>query len=193
MKTEQQQLIDKGYIEGKKSFEYLCKEIHDNFNWNKVHRAMVATRWEWYLGKCEMGNNYGIPNIATIKNTAYRLLKMAYEEEKTISGGGFCAGWENGELYLAFTLEEYSACPPYLYGSFERDRNGSAYPKHWVVIFARTVADADNLLRRTHKGVKFQSRELIEDTDRWSIPKYGMTYKEIIEKLKETSIKAIWI
>lgn len=106
----EQQLIDDGYKEGKKSFEHLTKEINEYFNWANVHKAMVATEWCWSLGKDEFGNdNKGVPDITTIKNHAYRLLKIAYEEEKQISTGGFSAGWDGGELYLVFTLEEWSA------------------------------------------------------------------------------------
>jgi len=108
--TTEQQLIDEGYVEGKKSFEYLSKEIHDNFKWENVHKAMVAINWCWLLGKDKFGKgNYGVPSIETIKNHAYSLLKEAYESGNQISTGGFSAGWDGGELFLSFTLEEHSA------------------------------------------------------------------------------------
>lgn len=106
----QQQLINEGLQDGKKSFEFLAKEIGKNFGWDRVHKAMIALNWCWSLGRDSFGNdNMGIPNIETIKNHAYRLLKQAYEEDKTISTGGFTAGWDSGELYLTFTLEEWSS------------------------------------------------------------------------------------
>ena len=107
----EQELIDKGINEGKKSFDFLANQINKHFDWGKVHKAMIATDWHWVLGQDEFGNdNRGIPDIKTIKNTAYALLKSAYEAEKgSIGTGGFTAGWDNGELYLVFTLEEWAS------------------------------------------------------------------------------------
>lgn len=105
-----QQMIDEGYVEGKKSFEYLSKEIHEQFNWESLHKAMTAVNWCWSLGTDSFGkDNMGVPSLETIKNHAYALLKLAYDEEKSISTGGFSAGWDSGELYLVFTFEEASA------------------------------------------------------------------------------------
>ena len=107
--TKEQQQIDEGYIDGKKSFEFYSKNIHEHFKWENVYKAMVALNWCWRLGTDEFNNdNMGVPNVATIKNHAYRLLKEAYDEEKQISTGGFTAGWDSGELYLVFILEEWS-------------------------------------------------------------------------------------
>ena len=106
----EQKLIDEGYVEGKKSFEFLSKEIHDNFNWENVYKAMRALEWEWSFGKDKEGNDMmGIPSMQTIKNTAFELLKEAYDKENQFGTGGFTAGWDSGELYLVFTLEETSA------------------------------------------------------------------------------------
>lgn len=94
----------------KPSFDYLVKEIYQYFDFNTVHKAMLAIGWEWYFGKDELGNYcMGVPSIETIKNRAYTLLKKAYDKEiGRISAGGFSAGWDSGELYLTFTLEETS-------------------------------------------------------------------------------------
>jgi hypothetical protein len=109
MKTNQQ-LIDEGYADGKKSFEYLSKEIHDNFNWENVHKAMTAVNWVWSFGKDKLGQEQkGVPSLETIKNFAFCLLKEVYENGSQVSTGGFSAGWDNEELFLVFTLEEYSA------------------------------------------------------------------------------------
>jgi hypothetical protein len=108
--TDEQKMIDEGYIDGKKSFDYLSKEINKSFNWEKVHKAMIAVNWNWCLGKDSFGqDNMGVPSLVTIKNHAYALLKDAYEKGNTISTGGFSAGWDCGELYLVFTLEEATA------------------------------------------------------------------------------------
>lgn len=106
----QQSLIDQGLIPGKKSFEFLSKQIHDNFKWENVHKAMVATNWVWAFGRDKYGENKGTPDITTMKNFAFGLLKQAYDNGTgSVGSGGFTAGWENEELYLTFTLEEYSA------------------------------------------------------------------------------------
>lgn len=104
----EKKLIDDGYVEGKKSFEYFTKEIGENFNWEKVHKAMKALDWVWYFGKDKLGKDQmGIPDIPTLKNSAYLLLKESYEDGLTHGLGGFSAGWEDGEMFLAFTLEDY--------------------------------------------------------------------------------------
>lgn len=105
-----QELIDQGYTEGKKSFEYLAAAIHEGFNFTNVHKAMTAVGWVWSFGKDENGiENLGVPSLETIKNHAWVILKKAYDEERHFSTGGFSAGWESGELYLVFTLEEFTA------------------------------------------------------------------------------------
>ncbi len=103
-----QQLIDEGYKAGKKSFDYYVKEFGENFNFENVHNAMTALNWCWYFGKDKFGKDLrGVPDLATIKNFAYELLKTSYDTNDNCSTGGFTAGWENGEMFLCFTLEEY--------------------------------------------------------------------------------------
>lgn len=94
----------------KPDFEYLVKEINQYFNFEKVHKAMIATEWHWNFGQDSYGQDRdGIPTLSTIKNYAYHLLKQAYDEDLSrVCSGGFSAGWDNGELYLTFTLEETS-------------------------------------------------------------------------------------
>lgn len=106
----EQELIDEGYVDGKKSFAHISKLIHEEFNWENVHKAMKALDWCWKMGVDEFGKDrMGIPSLDTIKNSAYSLLKQAYDTGNHISTGGFSAGWEDGQLYLIFTLEEASA------------------------------------------------------------------------------------
>lgn len=106
----EQQLIDEGYAEGKKSFEYYVKEFGENFKWENVHKVMTALNWCWYFGKDAFGqDNYGVPKLETIKNHAYARLKEAYETGNQSSTGGFTAGWEGGEMFLVFTVEEWTA------------------------------------------------------------------------------------
>jgi len=104
-----QDLIDNGYTDGKRSFEVCVKEIFESFNFENVHKAMMATNWVWVLGTDRNGkDNYGIPSLETIIDHALILLKQAYDEEKQISTGGFSCGIDSGELYLVFSLEENS-------------------------------------------------------------------------------------
>jgi len=105
----EQQLIDEGYKDGKKSFDFYVKEFGEHFKFDKVHKAMTALNWCWSFGKDELGQERkGVPDITTLKNRAYSLLKEAYDENKQISTAGFTAGWDSGELYLVFNLEEWS-------------------------------------------------------------------------------------
>lgn len=104
-----QELVDKGYADGKRSFDVCVKEIFESFNFQNVHKSMIATDWTWVLGKDENGNdNKGVPSVETIMNHAFNLLKQAYDEEKQISTGGFSCGIDSGELFLVFSLEENS-------------------------------------------------------------------------------------
>ena len=105
----EQQLIDEVYKDGKKSFEFYIKEMEEHFNFEKVHKAMTAINWCWSFGKDDLGQERkGVPDLCTIKNRAYSLLKEAYDENKQISTAGFTAGWDSDELYLVFNLEEWS-------------------------------------------------------------------------------------
>jgi len=102
----EQQLIDEGYVEGKKSFEYISKVIHEEFNWENVHKAMKALDWTWYFGEDEFKKaRFGIPDIPTIKNSAFAMLKKAYDENTSLASGGFSAGWDEDMMYLQFSIE----------------------------------------------------------------------------------------
>lgn len=94
-----QELIDNGYEDGKKSFDFLWNKIEPYFNWKRVHDVMTFLNWEW--------KGDGVPSIETIISSARQRLFEVWEKE--ISGqssGGFSAGYENGELWLSFTLED---------------------------------------------------------------------------------------
>lgn len=91
-----------------KPFEDYAEDIFENFNFETVHAVMVFTKWNWDFGEDSQGNRcLGIPDLRTIKTNALRILKMAYNERRTISTGGFEAGWMNGYMFLKFTLEEW--------------------------------------------------------------------------------------
>jgi len=85
------------------SFETLWGEIEEMFEWELVHKAMVAVGWVWHFG----GNNYGTPNVSTIKHFAYELLSSAYDKKATLQTGGFIASYEDGDMSLAFIITEW--------------------------------------------------------------------------------------
>ena len=91
-------------------FIVLSKGLLENFNFDRVHKAMTATGWTWSFGADEKGNErYGIPDIGTLKRKAYNLLHEVYVKGTgSISTSGFTAGWDGDELYIVFTLCEWS-------------------------------------------------------------------------------------
>lgn len=99
----EQQLIDEGFEDGKKSFDFLFENLCKVFDFHKVHVAMKALDWHWHMGV----DGYGIPRVDSIRNKAKELLLDAYEREVTQSStGGFSYGYDNGELWLTFQIEE---------------------------------------------------------------------------------------
>ena len=99
----QQDLINEGYADGKKSFEYLWNKIEKSFDFNKVYTAMKALDWHW----CFHEENYGIPRVDYLKEKARELLHDAYENGKgSIRSGGFIVGCEGGELWINFSIED---------------------------------------------------------------------------------------
>lgn len=99
-----QDLINEGYTEGKKSFEFLWAKVDKNFDWKMIYEAMKVNDWHWCIDKEK--NLYGIPRIDNIRQSAKELLYDAYEREAgTISCGGFSGGYDDGHLWLSFILE----------------------------------------------------------------------------------------
>ena len=88
-----------------KQFSLLEKELLKNFDFKKVHKAMLALEWEWRMGD----STYGIPSKKTIKETARRLLKEAFDRKTTIGTGGFTASYDGETLLLMFVVEEFTA------------------------------------------------------------------------------------
>lgn len=105
-----QDFIDEGYKDGKKSFEHYAKQCGKTFNFDSVHKAMNILGWNWVLGKDRWGNpSKGIPSIETIKNYAYGLLKDVYDKGSgCVSSGGFKAGWHSDGMYLEFIIEDWN-------------------------------------------------------------------------------------
>lgn len=84
-----------------KTFEELYQLIEKNFQWDKVLKTMIALNWKWHHR-----NALIVPSLKRIKSTAYNLLKQAYEDKTSCGSGGFRAGYEDGELWLEFVVED---------------------------------------------------------------------------------------
>ena len=77
-----------------KTKEDLINEVLDNFDFDKVHKAMTALEWKWY-GFQE--DTLEVPSIARLIRTAEKYLSQAYDglaknewnsnEYMTASGG----------------------------------------------------------------------------------------------------------
>lgn len=83
--------------------EEKISDILDNFDFERVHKAMIALEWNWYLG---MGGE-GIPSVGALQKAARELLSEAWMKKTTISSGGFSAEYDDGDLVLRFILEEW--------------------------------------------------------------------------------------
>ena len=80
----------------------MIEEIVDEFDFEKVHRVMLALNWQWHHTK-------GVPEIADLRRTARSLLKQVVESKDTLSvgTGGFTAYMHHGLLGLRFEISSY--------------------------------------------------------------------------------------
>ena len=79
----------------------LIDEVLDNFDFDKVKKAMDALNWIW-IG-CD-----GVPSIYDLRKKSRRLLKEAIKQNSyRISTGGFRAGYSNNVLSLDFIVTEW--------------------------------------------------------------------------------------
>lgn len=99
----EQQLIDEEYTNGKKSFDYVWHQVCENFDFNKVFTVMKALDWSWHF----KDERCGIPTPKTIMETARTMMFESYNDGFQCSSGGFTVGWDSGEMYLVFQLEEF--------------------------------------------------------------------------------------
>jgi len=84
------------------------EQIMENFDFEKVHKVMVALGWEWYLGR----GGSGIPSVKSLKERAGELLSNVDDlicegDTITSSSGGFEAKYADGCLSLSFIVEEW--------------------------------------------------------------------------------------
>ena len=81
------------------------QEIIANFDWEKVHKVMVALDWQWAK---TLEHEEGIPKIGDLVNTATALLTDVYKQNaQSVSCGGFSAVQEDGLLGLEFRVDYY--------------------------------------------------------------------------------------
>lgn len=79
-------------------FDKMWQKIDAYFEWKKVFKVMKALNWSWV--------GIGIPTVDIIKEHAKELAYNTYMSEYDTAGrGGFYCGYENGELWLDFTIE----------------------------------------------------------------------------------------
>lgn len=75
------------------------EDILDEFNFEKVHKAMEALDWTWY--------DSGVPRIAELRKTARRLLRDVAEVDGdiTMGTGGFQAQKRYDNIGLFFYID----------------------------------------------------------------------------------------
>lgn len=80
----------------------MIEEILDEFDFEKVHRVMLALNWKWHDAK-------GVPAIADLRRMARSLLKQVVESKglHSVGSGGFTAYMHHGLLGLRFEISSY--------------------------------------------------------------------------------------
>ena len=91
-----------------KSMEEKINEIMENFDFENVHKVMVALEWEWSFSR----GGSGIPSVKSLKERAGELLSDVEDlicegDTITSSSGGFEAKYHDGCLSLSFIVEEW--------------------------------------------------------------------------------------
>jgi hypothetical protein len=80
----------------------MIDEILDEFNFERVHKVMVALDWTW-------SGTDGVPTIADLRRMARSLLKQVVESKgiHSVGSGGFTAYMHYGILGLRFEISSY--------------------------------------------------------------------------------------
>ena len=75
--------------------------IMDNFNFDRVHTAMVVLNWQW--------DQIGVPEVEHLREAARNLLEQAADKETgwSVGSGGFEAINNGDHMRLEFTLEQW--------------------------------------------------------------------------------------
>lgn len=72
------------------------------FDWLRVHNAMLALNWEWV----SVVEDSSTPTIGELVSHAIYYLKKAWDEEQSISCGGFTSEYKDGSLSLQFCISD---------------------------------------------------------------------------------------
>ena len=85
------------------------KYLIDHFDFDKVHRTMIALDWKWQHIEDQTDPTSRVPTIERMKESArYLLLKAGSHKDSYWATGGFHAQrFKNGNLQLQFVLTEY--------------------------------------------------------------------------------------
>jgi hypothetical protein len=80
----------------------MIDEILDEFDFEKVHKVMVALDWTWH-------NTDGVPSIGDLRRMARSLLQhvVSSREINTAASGGLTAFMHHGVLGLRFEVSNY--------------------------------------------------------------------------------------
>lgn len=80
----------------------MIDEILDEFDFERVHRAMIALQWSYH-------NTEGTPHIGDLRRLARSLLKQVVEAKgiQSVASGGFTAYMHSGLLGLRFEVTQF--------------------------------------------------------------------------------------
>ena len=103
-----QELIDQGLIEGKKSFDHYWAQIRDNFDFERVAKVMAFLDWGWAINSGRKG--LAIPDKYYLMEEVYERWQKVYDSEETQCSGGFTISFiQEVGLNVEFTLTSWNA------------------------------------------------------------------------------------
>ena len=83
----------------------LIDEIMDNFDFERVHKTMIALNWGW--ADKDDYELLSIPEMYELKSHARKLLKASMEENMCIGTGGFFVEKDGDYISLKFVVSEW--------------------------------------------------------------------------------------
>lgn len=94
------QLEEENNMLHQKLFGSKIDKVIERFDFEKVHKTMVALNWTW--------RDEGVPTIKSMKETARKLLQNAAINEfgNIFTGGFYAKRYEDGELELSFIVNQ---------------------------------------------------------------------------------------